>query len=177
MVDALSLGLLVIRVGIGLILAAHGAQKLFGWFGGYGLKGTGQFFEGVGFKPGALFAAIAGVGEFGGGLLIALGLFGPLGATLAGATMLVAILAVHLNKGFWASAGGYEMPLMYALAAFATAFAGPGRLSLDFAFGLQSLDSAIIVWIGLVLALLGALGTMVLRHPVAQPTGNLAVED
>jgi len=168
MVDALNLGLVVIRVGVGFILAAHGAQKLFGWFGGYGLKGTGQFFEGLGFKPGTLFAAIAGVGEFGGGLLIALGLFGPLGATLAAATMLVAILAVHIEKGFWASAGGYEMPLMYAVAAFSTAFAGPGTLSLDYALGLQAWDNALVVWIGVVVALLGGLGTMVLRQPAPQ---------
>lgn len=162
------LGMLAVRLGIGLIFAAHGAQKLFGWFGGYGLKGTGQFFEGLGFRPGSLFAALAGFGEMGGGLLIALGFLGPLGATLAAATMLVAIVAVHLDKGFWATAGGYEMPLGYAIAGFAIAFAGPGALSLDYALGLDSLHGATITWIGVAVAMLGAVGALVLRHPVPQ---------
>ena len=160
-------GMLAVRLGIGLIFAAHGAQK-FGWFGGYDLKGTGQFFEGIGFRPGALFAALAGIGEAGGGLLIALGFLGPVGATLAGATMLVAILAVHLHKGFFAGNGGYEMPLGYAIAAFAIAFAGPGTLSLDYALGLQGWDSALAAWIGVAFALIGGLGTLVLRRPVPQ---------
>ena len=161
-------GMLAVRLGIGLIFAAHGVQKLFGWFGGYGLKGTGQFFEGLGFRPGALFAALAGIGEAGGGLLIALGFLGPVGATLAGATMLVAILTVHLHKGFFASNGGYEMPLGYAIAAFAIAFAGPGALSLDYALGLQGWDSALAAWIGVAFALIGGLGTLALRRAVPQ---------
>jgi len=161
-------GMLAVRLGIGLIFAAHGVQKLFGWFGGYGIKGTGQFFEGLGFRPGPLFAALAGIGEAGGGLLIALGFLGPAGATLAGATMLVAIVTMHLAKGFWASNGGYEMPLAYGLAAFALAFAGPGAFSLDAAFGLQSLDSALFAWIGVALAIVGGLGALVMRRPAPQ---------
>jgi len=160
-------GMLAVRLGIGLIFAAHGVQKLFGWFGGHGLKGTGQFFEGIGFRPGAFFAALAGIGETGGGVLIALGFLGPAGAMLAGATMLVAIVTVHLSKGFWAPAG-YEMALGYGLAAFAIAFAGPGSFSLDYALGLQSLDTALFAWIGVALAIVGGLGALVARRPVPQ---------
>src|SRR2546428_533738 len=84
------------------LLAAHGAQKLFGWFGGYGLAGTGGFFAGLGFRPGVLFALAAGLGELGGGLLTAAGLFGPVGPALIILVMLVAILAVHWPHGFFA---------------------------------------------------------------------------
>jgi putative oxidoreductase len=161
-------GMLAVRLGIGLIFAAHGVQKLFGWFGGHGIKGTGQFFENFGFRPGALFATLAGIGEAGGGLLIALGFLGPAGAMLAGSTMLVAAVSVHLAKGFWASNGGYEMTLGYGLAAFAIAFAGPGSFSLDYVFGLQSLDSSLFAWIGVALAIIGAFGTLVVRRPQPQ---------
>src|ERR1700722_9177391 len=95
----ISLGLLLIRL-IGLGFATHGAQKLFGWFGGYGLAGTGGVFESIGVRPGRFFAAAAGVGELAGGLLIALGLGGPIGPMLVIAVMVVAALAVHLPNGF-----------------------------------------------------------------------------
>ena len=164
------LGLLLVRLVIGLIFMAHGSQKLFGWFGGHGLKGTGGFFESLGFRPGTLFAFLAGVGEFGGGALIALGFLGPVGAMLAGATMLVAIVSVHLPKGFWAQNGGYEMPLVFGTAAFALAFAGPGQYSLDYAFGLTGLDAALYVWIALGLAIVGGLAAASLRRKPAQAT-------
>src|ERR1051326_3975018 len=105
-----SAGLLVARLVFGLSLAAHGSQKLFGWFGGYGLAGTGGFFEQLGYRPGKAFAALAGLAEFGGGLFIALGLLGPVGAALTISVMIVAAVTVHLAKGFFASAGGYELP-------------------------------------------------------------------
>src|SRR5919202_2598079 len=100
-VPALGLGLLIARLAVGLGIASHGAQKLFGWFGGYGLKGTGGFLESLGFRPGSLYAAAAGLGEFGGGLLIALGLFGPVGPALVIAVMTVASLTAHRGKGFF----------------------------------------------------------------------------
>src|SRR5882762_5345515 len=86
----LNLGLLLIRVIFGLTMVAHGAQKLFGWFGGYGLAGTGGFFEQLGFRPGRLFAALASVTELGAGLLIALGFLGPVGPALLLSVMIVA---------------------------------------------------------------------------------------
>src|SRR2546423_14619965 len=92
-------GLLLIRLVIGLVMAAHGAQKLFGWFGGYGIAGTGGFFETIGFRPGKLFAALAGLGEFGGGLLLALGFLGPLGGALILSVLVVAAVTSHLGQG------------------------------------------------------------------------------
>src|SRR5436309_15016709 len=88
-------GLLVARVVFGLVIAAHGSQKLFGWFGGYGLAGTGGFFESLGFRPGRFFAALAGAGELFGGLLVALGLLGPVGPGLVPSVMIVAVVTVQ----------------------------------------------------------------------------------
>ena len=160
-----SLGLLLARVGIGLALAAHGAQKLFGWFGGGGPQGTGQFFEGLGFRPGVAFAVAAGLGELGGGLLVALGLLGPVGPALIVVTMLVAILAVHRGNGFFAGDSGWELPLLYILAAGYVAFAGPGAFSLDAALGLESLWTATWAWIALGAATLAAFANLAVRSP------------
>jgi putative oxidoreductase len=128
-------GLLVIRVVVGLALAAHGTQKLFGTFGGHGIAGTGGFFESIGFKPGKVLATLAGLGELGGGLGLALGVLTPLSAAVVIATMVVAT-SVHVDKGFFAQNGGYELPLLIAAAAAGLAFTGAGPLSVDAALGL-----------------------------------------
>lgn len=120
-----SMGLLVIRLVFGLVFAAHGAQKLFGWFGGYGLAGTGGFFESLGMKPGKFYAGLAGAGELVAGLLLALGLWTPVAAFLMVVTMLVAIVKVHGPKGLLAQ-GGYELNLSIIAAAVGVALAGPG---------------------------------------------------
>ena len=112
----MDLGLLILRFVVGLTLAAHGAQKLFGWFGGYGLDGTGQFMDTLGFHPGRRHAALAGLTEAGGGVLLALGLLTPLGAALVASVMLVATITVHLKNGFFAPGGGYEYNLVLASA-------------------------------------------------------------
>src|SRR5438552_14827690 len=112
-------------------MAAHGAQKLFGWFNGYGIAGTGGFFEGLGFRPGRFFAIGAGLGEFFGGLLTAFGLFGPFGPALIILVMVVAAAAVHWQKGFFATSNGIELPLLYATTALILASTGPGAYSLD----------------------------------------------
>src|ERR1043166_4356696 len=104
-------GVLVLRIVAGLVMAAHGSQKLFGWFGGYGLAGTGGYFESLGFRPGHMFAAAAGLAEFLGGALIALGLFGPVGPGAVVATMIVAAVTVHWQNGLFAQANGIELPL------------------------------------------------------------------
>src|SRR5215813_9042331 len=117
-------GILIIRVLFGVAMAAHGSQKLFGWFGGYGLKGTGGFFEQLGFRPGVPFAAAAGLSEFGGGVLLALGLFTPFGAAAVLSAMLVAIVSVHLKNGFFAMSNGFELPFLYSVAALGLAFSG-----------------------------------------------------
>jgi putative oxidoreductase len=124
-------GLLVIRIVVGLLLVGHGTQKLFGWFGGHGLAGTGGFFEQVGHRPGRPMAAVAGMSEAGGGTLLALGLFTPLGAATVLGVMTVAAVSVHAPNGLWASAGGFELPLIYALVAVGLGFTGGGTWSLD----------------------------------------------
>ena len=133
-----SLAPLALRIPVGIIFAAHGAQKLFGAFGGYGLVGTGQFFDSIGLAPGYLMALLAGAAEFFGGLALILGLLvRPAAASLAFA-MLVAIFSVHFSKGFFMDKGGYE----YALALFALSvslvFSGAGRASLDRALSAKS---------------------------------------
>jgi putative oxidoreductase len=130
-------GMLVARLIIGLALAAHGAQKAFGRFGGYGLKGTGGFFESLGFRPGTLFAALAAGGEIAGGLLTAAGLFGPVGPALIVLVMIVAAGSAHFQNGFFAQNQGYELTAIYIAAALAIAFGGFGALSLDAALGLS----------------------------------------
>lgn len=130
-------GLLLIRLVVGGTLAAHGAQKLFGWFGGYGIAGTGGWLESMGFRPGKAQAVVSGLSEFGGGLLLAAGLFTPLGAAAIAGVMLVAIVSVHLDKGFFNGTGGYEFNVVLVAAAIALAFTGPGELSLDNALGLD----------------------------------------
>src|SRR3977135_277649 len=114
--STVSFGLLVLRVVVGLIMAAHGAQKLLGWFGGYGLRGTGEFFVQLGFQPGRAFAAAASVSEIVSGLLVALGLLGPIGPALMISVMIVAAITVHWH-GIFATSNGVEVPLLYATAA------------------------------------------------------------
>jgi putative oxidoreductase len=130
------IGLLVIRVIVGLTLAGHGVQKLFGWLGGGGLKGTARSFDRMGYRPGSLMALLAGGGETGGGVLLAFGLLIPLGAA-AGIGVMVNAMSVHLAKGFWNSKGGLEFPLTIATVFAGIAVAGPGRFSLDRAIGWQ----------------------------------------
>jgi len=155
-------GLLIIRLAVGLTLAAHGAQKLFGAFGGHGIAGTGAFFESLGFRPGRRFAALAGLGELGGGLGVALGLLTPLAAAAVIATMIVAVWSVHGEKGFFLTNGGYEYNLVLVAAAAGIAFAGPGALSLDQSLGLAL---AGVAWgvAALALGVAGALPPLVSR--------------
>jgi putative oxidoreductase len=127
----MAIGLLILRTVVGLTLAAHGAQKLFGWFGGYGLAGTGAFFEKLGFIPGTRSALLAGLAETFGGLLIAIGLGVPFAAGVIFAVMGVAIVTVHLHNGFFVTKQGYEYNVVLATAAIALAFTGAGDLSVD----------------------------------------------
>ncbi len=125
----------LIRIATGLALMPHGAQKLFGWFGGYGLEGTGGFFsQNLGLEPGLFWAALVGGVEFFGGLFLALGLLTRPTALAVAIVMAVAI-TVHLPNGFFWNAGGYEYPLLWGLIALAIAFKGGANLSLDRALG------------------------------------------
>ena len=133
----MDIGLLPLRLAIGLTLAAHGTQKLFGWFDGPGLSATGQFFTVLGFPPGRRHALMAALAETISGALLAVGLATPAAAALVVSVMLVAVLTVHLSKGFFAQNGGYEYPFVLAVAALTVAFTGPGSLSIDALAGLQ----------------------------------------
>jgi putative oxidoreductase len=124
-------GLLVLRVVLGAIMAAHGAQKLVGWFGGPGLDGTSAGLESMGLKPPRVHAAVGGASEFGGGLLLAFGLLTPLGAAAVAGVMIVAIATVHLKNGFFNALGGYEFNLLIIATAIALAITGPGEISID----------------------------------------------
>jgi putative oxidoreductase len=122
---------LALRIPVGIIFIAHGAQKLFGAFGGYGLEGTGQFFSSVGLNPGYLMALLASAAEFFGGLALVFGVVvRPASAALAFA-MLIAIFAVHFSKGFFLDKGGYEYALALFAASLSLLFSGGGRLSVD----------------------------------------------
>ena len=156
-------GLLIVRLVIGLAFAAHGAQKLFGWFGGYGLKGTGGFFEGLGFRPGTLFAAAAGTSELVAGLLIAAGFLGPVGPALVLSVMTVAILSVHVKNGFFQTGNGMELNVIYSAAAASLAFAGYGAYSID-AIAPTVLNQPLYVWIVLAIGVLGGLANLAARR-------------
>jgi putative oxidoreductase len=155
----MELGLFLIHATVGTLLAAHGAQKLFGWFGGHGVTGTGAAMESLNLRPGRVMALAAGGGEFLGGVLLALGLVTPLAAVLIASTMLVASLTAHAGKGPFASNGGWELPLTYAIVAIGLAFNGAGQWSLDNAIGLNDAG----FWWGFgasALAILGAIGAI-----------------
>src|SRR6476660_6684772 len=117
-------GLLVGRVVLGSLMAAHGTQKLFGWFGGYGLTAVSGYFESLGFRPGRFFATIAAGSEVVGGVLVATGFLGPIGPAVILAVMIVAAVTVHLQHGLFAANNGIEVPLLYAIAVVALALTG-----------------------------------------------------
>ena len=133
----MALGLLILRLVVGLTMAAHGSQKLFGWFGGYGLQGTGGFLEKLGFVPGRRHALFAGLAEFIGGLLLALGFATPVAAMLIVSVMFVAVATVHVKNGYFISSQGYEYNLTLAAVAVSVAIIGAGPVSLDAALGVH----------------------------------------
>jgi putative oxidoreductase len=148
--------LLVLRLGVGLTFAAHGAQKIFGWWGGPGINAWKGAVANMGFRPVTLFAAISAFAEFGGGLLLAAGLFTPLaGAVLVGQSTVI-IGHVHWPNGFFNTKGGYEFPLVLAVGAIALVLSGAGAWSIDTAIGF-SLDANLRV----VLVIVGIIGGLV----------------
>lgn len=172
----MDLALLVLRMVVGLFFAGHGAQKLWGTFGGHGPDGTGQFFESIGIKPGRSNALAAGWSELLGGALLVLGLFTPLAALLIISVMTTAILTVHGKNGPWATNGGYEYNLTLIAVAFAVA-ANPGGWSLDAGFGLGALHGTATAIGALVfgaaggyLALVAGSGDQAAAVPPAPPT-------
>lgn len=163
--------LLVLRVIVGGLFAGHGCQKLFGRFGGHGVKGNASFFETIGLSPGLPLVLVAGMAELVGGVLLAAGLFVPVAALLLVGVMTTAVAAVHSRNGLWVTNGGVEYPLVMAAVAFAVAALGPGSISLDHAFGIR--------WFGLEWAAaaalaggLGGLGAPVLSRTTRRRRGG-----
>ncbi|MBB1430521.1 DoxX family protein [Pseudoalteromonas sp. SG43-4] len=122
---------LILRVPVGLILAAHGAQKLFAWFGGYGLEGTGQWMASIGLEPGYWLAMMAGSAEFFGGIALAIGLLTRPAAVVTAFTMLIAIFSVHISNGLFIANNGYEYALTLLVVTLVLAIQGAGSFSLD----------------------------------------------
>lgn len=156
-------GLFLLRLTVGLTLAAHGTQKLFGWFKGPGLDGTGRALESLGFHPGRRQALVAGLVETGAGVLLALGFLTPIAAAGVFAVMLVAGVSAHVKQGFFLSSGGYEYTLVLGLAGLTVAFTGPGALSLDTLLGVSW--SGILSGVtALLIGLVGGALPLVQRH-------------
>ncbi len=164
----MKLGLTFLRTVIGALFFGHGTQKLFGWFGGYGPEGTGQFFESLGLRPGRRHALNAGAAEAGGGTLIALGLFTPAAAAAIIGTMATAIRTVHIKNGPWVTQNGYEYNLALIAIMVALADLGPGDISLDHALGTEVKGPLVAL-----LALAGGVGaaTLLTQSSDAEPSG------
>ena len=155
----MDLALSVLRIVVGVLFVGHGAQKLFGVWGGGGLEGTAEMFVSIGLRPGALHARVAGTAEFAGGALLVLGFLTPFGAAALIAVMTAAVLSVHGQNGLWVTNKGYEYNLVLAAVAFGLAGAGPGAWSLDDAFGL-GLSGAGWALAALIVGVLGGIGAV-----------------
>ena len=155
----MEVGLFLIHVVVGLLIAAHGSQKLFAWFGGSGLEGTAGSMESLGLAPGRYMALAAGTAEFVGGILLALGLIVPLAAVLIASTYLVAARTAHAGKGPWNSNGGWEYVLVLSAVSIGLAFNGAGKWSLDHAIGWDvsglwwGIGAAVVALIGAILVM------------------------
>lgn len=125
----------LLRVAVGLWMMPHGAQKLFGLFGGYGIEGTAGYFSSIGLQPAVPLVILAGCGEFFGGLFVALGLLTRPAAVVTTFVLLVATLSVHIGNGFFAQGGGFEYPLLWFFASLYFVFRGGNRYSLDAKIG------------------------------------------
>lgn len=166
MTPEVSLGLLVLRLAFGLTVAAHGAQKMFGLFEGPGLEGFAGMLGKLGVRPERPFAIAGAGGELIGGLLVALGFLTPVGPLVVAAGMVVAIVTVHVERGFWNTAGGYEFPFLIACAMIGLSFTGPGAASLDYFTGLELPEPATWIVVGIVsgLGVIAALANRLLSR-------------
>lgn len=160
----LSLGLLILGLVVGLTMAGHGAQKVFGWWGGSGMAGWIQVVTRLRVRPAAPWAWIAALSELGGGLLFALGLLSPLGSLAIAGTMLVAVATVHWANGFWNTKRGYEFNLIILASVTAVALTGPGTYSLDQALGFHMPEPITIV-VGTIALVVGVVAMLAFRSP------------
>src|SRR5947209_6379709 len=170
MAISLALGLLILRIVAGLTIAAHGAQKLFGWFGGPGFTKMEQGLQKQGFKPAWLWTVLVILGEFGGGLSVALGFLTPLGAAGMVGTMVMAIFKSHWKNGFWNSKRGFEFPLLLLTIGVAIGLIGPGSYSLDVLFGITLPDTLLFCVLAVVAVLVDVIGLIISRPAVVSPT-------
>ena len=171
MAITLSLGLLILRVIGGLTLAAHGTQKLFGWFEGPGLTKLSQGFEKQGFKPVWLWVSLVILGELGGGLSVAFGFLTPLGAAGMFAAMFMAIFKSHWKNGFWNSKRGLEFPLQLLAIGVAIGIMGPGSYSLDALFGIALPGTLLFCVLAFAGLLVDITGLIISRQPATTSTG------
>ena len=174
MTITMSIALLILRLGIGLTLAGHGVQKLFGWFGGPGLIRLNQGFEKQGFRPTWLWVTLAIVGEVGGGLSVALGFLTPLGAAGILGAMAIATFKSHWKNGFWLNKGGYEYSLVLLIVSIAIGLIGPGSYSLDTLFGINLPQPLLFGVLAVAALLVDAIGILISRPAaVALPRENI----
>ncbi len=161
------IGLLILRLTMGGLLAGHGSQKLFGWFSGPGLKGTAGWLESLGLKPGTPWATVAAASEFGGGTLTALGLLHPLGPIGTMGGMVMATAKAHWGKPIWVTQGGAELPILNLAIALTLTLTGPGRFSLDQVLGIR-VPRVLVADVVIVEAVLVIIG--ITRPPTPAPT-------
>jgi putative oxidoreductase len=152
--------LLLVRLVVGLIFASHGAQKLFGWFGGKGLAGHAALLERLDIRPAVPWALASGLSEFLGGLGFTVGLLMPLAASALVGSMVVAVVRVHWSKGFWNASGGIEYPLVLGVVAFVDGLSGPGEFSLDHALRIALPEPATYLWVLLLTAVVVAVSLL-----------------
>jgi putative oxidoreductase len=176
----MKLGLTFLRAVVGVLFFGHGAQKLFGWFGGHGIEGTAGFFESLGLRPGRKHATAAGAAEAGGGALLALGFLTPAAAAALIGVMATAIQKVHFKNGPWVTNGGYEYNLALIAVLVTLADLGPGELSLDHALGTEVKGPlvallALAAGIGGAAVMTGAGGSQA-PEPAPAPEAPLAAE-
>jgi putative oxidoreductase len=159
----LEMGLVLARLVIGLVAAAHGSQKLFGWFGGAGMPGFTKMMEGLQVRPARLWAMVAALTETLGGLMLALGLLTPIVAAALFGNFVVAAVVVHMSKGFWSQKGGYEYPMVLSAMCLALAVTGPGAVSIDGLLGLP-IQQPVIILSALMTTLAVTVGLLEARH-------------
>ena len=170
------LALLVARAGLGASIAAHGAQKMFGAFGGPGLDGASKMMASLGFDPPRRYAQAASLTELTAGALIVCGMFGPIGPALLVSVMTVAVQSVHRKNGYFATNNGFELNTMYALLAMLLATEGYGSISIDAGLGLREKSSPALGWLGLAGGIAGGLLMLAARTKPQSEQKTIRVE-